>query len=204
MQRNTMAKEEIQNRIDRESLLKYGKMAAEDAEKHGFNNGEDLFSLLTRAASECAEIIKAKEEGRIGNLTGFHMALGYLDGNVKLSLKVYNAAFVQQYNDKCKDSVQDEMADVVIFLMQAIYLFDIDTKERHHAVNLIGEDFVNSAGTIMQNILEASEYPEELLNVISNIEEWMKRETGDDLRWWIENKIRYNRLRPYKHGLKNV
>ena len=119
--------------------------------------------------------------------------------------------FKETYEEYIKDSVEDELADACIRLFDLAGLRDIDlidfTKEE---IESAAKDYNDCTFTeIIYDIsttqlkIEREYYP--LNNMINGTlfsVFGLAKHLNIDILWHIEQKMKYNELRPYKHGNK--
>lgn len=112
------------------------------------------------------------------------------------------------YETFIKDTVEDELADTFIRILSYCGNWDID---------IIPSFFNEDCMSMMQSFMEREQnFPEELFTVLFTIVQGrdddmltalvrmiaLARTHDIDLFWHIEQKMKYNEMRPYKHGKK--
>ncbi len=180
------------------------------AVEHGWHETKQPSShWLCLVISELMEAVEADRKGIKSQIVRFNKDMDYLIHEFKLYGERYNKAFMDEFSRYIKDTVEDELADAVIRLL----------------------DFAGETGTdidIMANLLEHNKryvatadtrftgFIFALCGILTNDErniDWVIRNSlqridyicrslGIDLNPFIRLKIEYNRLRPYKHGGK--
>jgi hypothetical protein len=180
------------------------------AVEHGWHETKQPSShWLCLVISELMEAVEADRKGIKSQIVRFNKDMDYLIHEFKLYGERYNKAFMDEFSRYIKDTVEDELADAVIRLL----------------------DFAGETGTdidLMANLLEHNEryvatadtrftgFIFALCGILTNDErniDWVIRNSlqridyicrslGIDLNPFIRLKIEYNRLRPYKHGGK--
>lgn len=180
------------------------------AVEHGWHETKQPSShWLCLVISELMEAVEADRKGIKSQIVRFNKDMDYLIHEFKLYGERYNKAFMDEFSRYIKDTVEDELADAVIRLL----------------------DFAGETGTdidLMANLLEHNEryvatadtrftgFIFSLCGILTNDErniDWVIRNSlqridyicrslGIDLNPFIRLKIEYNRLRPYKHGGK--
>ena len=113
-----------------------------------------------------------------------------------------DADFQAFYDTNVKDTVETEIADVVIRLVDYAYLKWGDNMDWLHGYESrpdSAKSFLDVGTYLMKYVL----FPERpyVVNGITYCYEWANL-LGFDLDKHIECKIRYNDLRPYRHGNK--
>lgn len=180
------------------------------AVEHGWHETKQPSShWICLVISELMEAVEADRKGIKSQIVRFNKDMDYLIHEFKLYGERYNKAFMDEFSRYIKDTVEDELADAVIRLL----------------------DFAGETGTdidLMANLLEHNEryvatadtrftgFIFALCGILTNDErniDWVIRNSlqridyicrslGIDLNPFIRLKIEYNRLRPYKHGGK--
>lgn len=115
------------------------------------------------------------------------------------------ASFVYYFKRIIKGSVEDELADACIRLLDLAGLRGIDMNDRFIIAYIVSnkKTFTENIYAILKDIVNYHYSLEECLNYsIRQIIE-LARMKGIDIEWHIEQKMKYNELRPYKHGNKN-
>lgn len=194
--------------MEAETIKKLAAEAVLDSIAHGYeDHRKERSRVCVKAICEVAEAVEAFRDNNFAKIRGFIRANKINDGQP--DHPSHDDRFMVNYRTRMKDSVQDEMTDVVIylFILLSTYGYDISkvTKKEMVYNSFIPDDFITAAGLVMSRILSitSSENPvREILIVINIIERWMYNETGDDLEWMIGYKMKFNKLRPYRHGRK--
>ena len=188
------------------TIKRLSKEALEDSIAHGYRDHETAPDrICTKAMCEVAEAVSAFRDNKLAKVRGFIRSNQINDK--QSDHPSHDDNFMTNYRARMKDSVQDELADVVIYLLILISKFDDQdipdiSKERY---KIIPDDFVMAAGQLMR-YLTICTWPAEVFNAvraIDYIERWMYHVTGDDLEWCVEQKMKFNKLRPYRHGRKD-
>lgn len=180
------------------------------AVEHGWHETKQPSShWLCLVISELMEAVEADRKGIKSQIVRFNKDMDYLIHEFKLYGERYNKAFMDEFSRYIKDTVEDELADAVIRLLDFAGETgtDIDLM-----ANLLehNERYVATANTRFTGFIFA------LCGILTNDErniDWVIRNSlqridyicrslGIDLNPFIRLKIEYNRLRPYKHGGK--
>ena len=177
--------------------------------KHGwYEQKRSNIHELMLVVSELGEAVNADRNGKYANRERFE--------NV---LKEFHVPFSYAFNQCIKDTVEDELADAAIRILSLAGLNSADLEEEPFSEEGL-EKLVKAANdglTILGN-LEKITFPEELYMVFSGIMQVLHEvasmgdvlvniyviayRRGIDLKWHIEQKMKYNEERPYKHNKK--
>ena len=113
--------------------------------------------------------------------------------------------FMYAFKHDIKDSVEDELADACIRLLDLAGLrgCDLDSfdYEGSDTEGYSDMSFTESMFRICVYVTD-NFYRDELFILLNEIFAFC-RDRNIDIFWHIEQKIKYNELRPYKHGDKN-
>jgi NTP pyrophosphatase (non-canonical NTP hydrolase) len=178
--------------LDNEKLQKLAKEIYEIAVAHGWHEDTKPNGLwMALVVSEVAEAIEAdrKHISVNGNIEGFH------------KLIEVGHDFKTVYRDYLKGSVAEELADIVIRLLDYINMRWGDKYEwwyNPHSFRIPDEFPVAAWKLVKVHLNEGS------MNVRDSIQyviEWADK-LNIDLEEHIKWKMRYNSLRSYKHGGK--
>jgi NTP pyrophosphatase (non-canonical NTP hydrolase) len=178
--------------LDNEKLQKLAKEIYEIAVAHGWHEDTKPNELwMALVMSEVAEAVEAdrKHISVNGNLEGFH------------KLIEVGHDFKTVYRDYLKGSVAEELADIVIRLLDYINMRWGDKYEwwyNPHSFRIPDEFPVAAWKLVKVHLNEGS------MNVRDSIQyviEWADK-LNIDLEEHIKWKMRYNSLRSYKHGGK--
>ena len=178
--------------LDNEKLQKLAKEIYEIAVAHGWHEDTKPNELwMALVMSEVAEAVEAdrKHISVNGNLEGFH------------KLIEVGHDFKTVYRDYLKGSVAEELADIVIRLLDYINMRWGDKYEwwyNPHSFRIPDEFPVAAWKLVKVHLNEGS------INVRDSIQyviEWADK-LNIDLEEHIKWKMRYNSLRSYKHGGK--
>lgn len=171
--------------------------AYKNAVAHGWH-GEDKSHChwLCLVISELMEAVEADRKGRHANVNMYHeICRSYIPSIPKKN------GFIFAYEETIKGTVEEELADACIRLFDyaGVTGYDLD-------------DFdYNESDT--DNYSEMT-FTESMYNITNYIMEWditvvldeifaFCRDRNIDIFWHIEQKMKYNELRPYKHGDKS-
>ena len=189
--------------MNTEELNALKERAYKTAVAHGFHELEksDAF-YLGLVMSEMGEAINADRKGRHADTKRFEEKLG--KWLFEVSFHVY-----------IKDSVEDEIADIIIRLLDfagmkgyKLYLdrdrllYCQDALRTFEESGLPGLFFI-----IMDNLSDAFDCGELqtcIYDIICFFGDWFEKMTGSDhdLWWFVEKKMKYNEQRPMLNGKK--
>lgn len=169
------------------------------AKDHGFYEKELLASEhVMFIVSEIGEAINAYQEQRFANRVMFEKNFDTPQVNPEEHWKYCFEIFI-------KDSVEDELADIFIRLLSFIGWLGVDINEK------LDESELSKGIQTLSNVKELPSqlyYPLDLLVEYRNSEFALLslicicRINNIDLFWHVEQKMKYNEMRPYKHGKK--
>lgn len=153
------------------------------------------------------EAVQADRQGKRANVALFKEWQG---NSLPLSQETQIRRFKEDYEAYIKDSVEDELSDSCIRLLDLAGLRNIEI------VDFTGEDIEDASEscdgeTFTETIYAISTIPiRHSYNYSSTFEEQvtdmilaifgLAKQLNIDILWHIENKMRYNELRPYKHN----
>lgn len=174
--------------------------AYKNACEHGFHEQEysdDHYLMLV--ICELAEAVEADRKGKRAKVDWFKKKMETslicqgLDPTISKE-RGYEVA----YNETIKGSIEEELADTVIRLLdlaglRGIDLSNIKTWDMIHVKEFPVFVF-NTIRLLYNTPLDCV-----IADVISNVFSYCKA-TSIDLLWHIEQKMKYNELREYKHG----
>lgn len=177
--------------------------------KHGwYEQKRSNIHELMLVVSELGEAVNADRNGKYANRERFE--------NV---LKEFHVPFSYAFNQCIKDTVEDELADAAIRILSMAGFNSADLEEEPFSEEGL-EKLVKAAnnGLTISDNPEKITFPEELSMVFSGIMGVLQEgvsmgdvlvniyviayRRGIDLKWHIEQKMKYNEERPYKHNKK--
>lgn len=169
------------------------KQAHEIAVEKGFwksqnRNRDELFCLVN---TELSEAVEAHRKDKLANQQEFDRA----QENRRNSGHSEEVSFVKSFEEYIKDTVEDEIADAAIRLMDWFYFRDRGYTTIPDKVPLKWED--NFAANIFQIQRRVCSYePKTAFRLILDLSD---RE-NINLKWHVETKMKYNSNREYLHG----
>lgn len=168
---------------------------------HGFHDKEysdEHFLMLT--ITELSEAVEADRKGKRADRDDFESDNAFQSDHMP-------EAFIDNFEIYIKDSIEDELADAVIRLLDfAGHLkIDIDLNDK---VPKYSKVYFDSIGSFVDIAYKACEWltnnefaPNEYIinGALWFILSWCEY-LNVDIIWHVEQKQKYNELRPYKHG----
>lgn len=189
------------------NLNKLKDRAYQIACEHGWHEQElsDEHCLML-VITELSEAVNAYRKGKHADISKFKEWQG---NSLPLSEETRARRFKEDFEQYIKESVEDELSDVIIRCLDFAGMRGWDLQEISDKVfdvsetgRLIGDlTFAEIAYGICGCIFEgddSQEAVEGILKVVIAYYIWR----GIDIEWYIEQKMKYNELREYKHGNK--
>ena len=166
--------------------------------EHGFHDEEKSNAhWLMLVITEISEAVEADRKNKHADVVDFKKH--ELDSD---------AFYPHFFNEYVKESVEDELADIVIRLLDfaGVRKINIDishdihySKEYFDSFSFIGASY-NLVQIVMDNDIIEGLMEEDIVNFsLSFVIQWCKY-LNIDIFHHIELKMRYNELRPYKNG----
>ncbi len=184
-------------------LNKLKDFAFRTALEHGFHDVEYSDNhWIMLVITEISEAVEADRKGKRANVENLKS-----DDVRYNSCSDINGSFSRAFEKHIKDTVEDELADVAIRLLDFAGLRGIEFDNIRKNVRAEGESFTEKMLSLVKNLMLVtnSETPLtrglavlDTLDMIFNISE----EMGIDIIWHIENKMTYNGIRTAMHGKK--
>ena len=187
----------IDNYLDPERLAKLQQRIWDVAKAHGWH--EQPISTVQYCGlimTEMAEAVEADRNGRRADMESFNERMSNLDGS--------DECFKEMYKRYVKGSIEEEFADVVIRVL------DMAQEVHGDRMRWLGyypwgqvyhedKSFIENAWYFIREVLNWGTM--NISDSVSFMFDWAQ-DLGIDLWQHIEWKMKYNELRPYKHGGK--
>lgn len=185
------------NYLDPERLAKLQQRIWEIATAHGWHEQPiPTAQYCGLVMTEMAEAIEADRNGRRADMESFNERMSNLDGS--------DECFKEMYKRYIKGSIEEEFADVVIRVL------DMAQEVHGDRMRWLGyypwgqvyhedKSFIENAWYFIREILNWGTM--NISDSVSFMFDWAQ-DLGIDLWQHIEWKMKYNELRPYKHGGK--
>lgn len=166
--------------------------------EHGFHDKElSNEHCLMLVITELSEAVEADRKGKRATRKMF-------DDNIHTSQTNPEQHWIFCFNNFIKDSVEDELADACIRLLDLAGLRNIDMNNRFIISYIVNEkkSFTENIYSVLKDIVNYRYTFEECLNYsIRQIFE-LARFNNMNLLWHIEQKMLYNSFRDKMHGKK--
>lgn len=183
--------------INGENLNMLRDKAYECAKAHGWHDAEYTKShWLCLVISELMEAVEADRNNRYALITKFNNEVK------KNNYVVGSILWVNKFNQYIKDTVQDEMADACIRLMDLAGLYKVDLDkydyekgDTHFYYSLTMTESMFLVAESITNCFMIIEIPKILNEIFAFC---ISRDF--DIIQFIELKMAYNETRPYKHN----
>lgn len=194
------------NKIDWNALR---DKAYKCAKAHGWH--EKQYSdkhFLMLIVTEIAEAVNADRKNRYAEVAKFKEWQG---NNVPLPEETHTRRFNEDFDAYIKDTVEDEFADVVIRCLDLAGLLGIDLTSLDDLLkqedkllemsNIQHVDFGEQALELVEIVVNDDKLSTTILATIFCTYLWTQK-LNIDILWHIEQKLRYNETREYRHGKK--
>lgn len=185
------------------NLNKLRDKAYQCAVAHGWHE-ENLSDehFLCLVISELMEAVEADRKGKNAKVAMFKEWQG---NSVPLTEETKISRFMEDFEAFIKGTVEEELADACIRLLDLAGLrgYDLDKLdyEGSDTEDYSEMNFTESMYRICVYVTDGfyNEYYDTLLNEIFAF----CKDRSIDIFWFINQKMKYNELRPYKHGDKS-
>lgn len=171
------------------------------AKDHGFHKQElSNEHYLMLVITELSEAVEADRKGRRfkGKMKFEH------DLNLYSALVKYDVRFKSAFEKHVKDTVEDELADAIIRLLDLAGLRNIDINDTFVLNHAVFEDktFTENCFAIIKEMASSTHSFEDNVSYVIYEMLEMAGIYQIDIFWHIEQKMKYNELREYRHGKK--
>ena len=180
------------------NLIKLRDKAYQCAVAHGWHD-ENLSDehFLCLVISELMEAVEADRKGMHANRANFEYYMK--------QRKRDDGEFMYAFKQDIKDSVEDELVDACIRMLDLAGLrgYDLDSfdYEGSDTEDYSDMTFTESMFRICTYVTD-NFYRDEPFILLNEIFAFC-RDRNIDIFWHIKQKMKYNELRPYKHGDKS-
>lgn len=176
-------------------LNKLRDEAYSTAKDHGWHDKNYTDShFLMLIVTEIAEAVQADRTGRHSDIENFKEFTEAHD----------STAFTYAFDDFIKGSVEDELADVAIRCLDLAGLRNINLDGLVCLQYIVGKNktFTENCYAVVKGIVNYRYTLGECLNYAIRQIFRIAEIYGIDLEWHIRQKMKYNTMRPYRHGGK--
>lgn len=197
------------NKID---LNSYRDRVYQNAVNHGWHEEERSDEhWLCLVVSELMEAVEADRKSKYADTQVFNYIMEDNLMNLKLYGEKFDIAFSVAFEEHIKDSVQDELSDACIRLLDLAGLRNLDLGEADIEDLKCSEGFFNWTFTesmfyMVGNIadLEYKDSESTCSFVNANLREILSYclQHNINIFWFIDQKMKYNESRPFKLGGK--
>ena len=142
------------------------------------------------------EAVEADRKGKHADVARFNE---WRESRQSCSEETRITRFKEDFEAYIKDSVEDEISDAVIRLLDFAGFREIDLEEINYAgsdTEYYSEKSFTESMFCITRYLTNRHYPGYILSEIFAF----CQDRDIDLKWHVEQKMRYNELRCYKHG----
>lgn len=186
-----------ENYLDPERLAKLQQRIWDVATAHGWHEQPiPTAQYCGLIMTEMAEAVEADRNGRRADMESFNERMSNLDGS--------DECFKEMYKRYIKGSIEEEFADVVIRVLEMAQEVHGDRMRwlgYYPCGQVYHEDksFIENAWYFIREVLNWGTM--NISDSVSFMFDWAQ-DIGIDIWQHIEWKVKYNELRPYKHGGK--
>ena len=184
-------------------LQKLSQEAFETAKAHGWHDEEQPDeTYLMLIITEIAEAVQADRKDRHADVESFNYYYEDNDDGFDANGFIFKA----YYDDFIKNTVEDELCDIIIRCMDLAALRGISLQyvDEFLAADIkpITEPFPVVMYHLCEELTLYNEALCEKLNAVIALIIVYCRQQDIDIDFFIEQKMRYNKLREYRHGNK--
>ena len=170
---------------------------------HEENLSDEHFLCLV--ISELMEAVEADRKEKHANMNKFNQKMDYFLYELQLCGESYDIAYREMFEDHIKDTVEDELADACIRLLDLAGLrkANLSITDELTIRDVPFTEFVYCLCAYITNSDKShSDWLSEHISYsLSRLFSWC-RYKDIDILWHIEQKMKYNELRPFMHGGK--
>ncbi len=186
--------------MEKINLNELRNRAYKNACEHGFHDKElSNKHCLCLVISELMEAVEADRKGKRADVVMFKE---WQDNHLSFSEETKIRRFKEDFEQYIKSSVEEELADAAIRLLDLCGLRKIELENdclddevlEDYSSIFIDKTFTESIFNITKNLI----YKDIIYSFIKIF--GLAKHLGIDLMWYIEKKMKYNELRERKHG----
>lgn len=176
------------------------------AKAHGWHD-EDLSdeTYLMLIITEIAEAVQADRKGKHADVAKFNEYQTYY-GTFLPSEEIRTIRFKEDFEEYIKNSVEDELADVVIRCLDMAGLRGIDfgyvtslSREKTGSITSRFPTYMYCLCSMLTNVKNDLDFR---LNLCVYSVVCYCKQKNIDIEFFIEQNMKYNKLRPFQHGNK--
>lgn len=164
--------------------------------EHGFHDKDysDRHYLML-VITELSEAVEADRKGKRADRDGFKSDNAFQSDHMP-------EAFIDNFEMYIKDSIEDELADTVIRLLDLAGVRNIDLSNRFILQYVVSKrhSFIENIYKISKELIYYKYTLEEQINYVIRQTFQLAEMMNIDLSWHIEYKMKYNELRAPMHG----
>lgn len=192
--------------MDKEEFMKLVNRVHENAVRHGWHEKKlSADHWLMMIITEICEMIEADRKGKHANKEWFIQRM-----------KESGADFIYAFKASIKDSVEDELSDICIRIMDMagelyttddfvarVLILDCFLKPDKAIKEVLdGNTLTEISMQAVRKLVSVEREPLDNIAIVFLFLYSIARIHGIDLDWHIKQKMHYNELRPYHHGGK--
>lgn len=177
-----------------------------NAVEHGFWESKPSNEhFLCLVISELMEAVEADRKGRVADRESFefHLKEEVKECKIPVGSQAYKKCFIYYFKDKIKDTVDDELADAAIRLLDLAGANNLNLNRfcLQHVVTP-KKSFTENIYAIVKDMVNYKYSQEEQINYALHQIRRLSEILKIDLSWHIQQKMCYNESREKKHGKK--
>ena len=184
-------------------LQKLSQEAFATAKAHGWHDTEQPDeTLLMLIITEIAEAVQADRKNKHADAGLFNADVETLDMADGYDRDVWK----RDFEIFIKNTVEDDLSDIVIRCLDLAWLRGIDLTEVNELINNGMKDIIETFPEVMYYLCSFISSEEQILddklNYCMALIIGYCKQKDIDIEFFIEQKMKYNRQREYKHGNK--